>query len=130
MTTASGGAPQARESITARIRRLSAAATLGPWAVHPVLAQVDAFANGEPMAICQMLWPTDARSEEETEANESFIAAMRTDAPAAADLIDHLAGALRNFIAAYEAPSGRGWYGRCDEAKVEARAALAKIEES
>ena len=49
--------------------------TPGPWAVHPVLARVDAFNlfDGDP--VCQLLWPTELRSEEETEANGLLIAA-------------------------------------------------------
>jgi hypothetical protein len=49
--------------------------TKGPWGVNPVNAQVDAFATGEPLPICQLLWPTDERSEAETFANARLIAA-------------------------------------------------------
>ncbi len=49
--------------------------TPGPWEVNPVTAQVDGITNGEPLAICQLLWPTDERSEAETEANAHLIAA-------------------------------------------------------
>ena len=48
--------------------------TPGPWAVHPVKAQVDAF-SPHPIPVCQMLWPTTERSEDETEANARLIAA-------------------------------------------------------
>jgi len=51
----------------------SARHTSGPWAVNPVCAQVDAMPSGLP--ICQLLWPTDERSEAETEANAHLIAA-------------------------------------------------------
>jgi hypothetical protein len=51
-----------------------AAHTPGPWAVNPVAAHVDAFAGGEPLAVCAMLWPTELRSEAETEANARLIA--------------------------------------------------------
>ena len=47
--------------------------TKGPWAVNPVVAQVDALPSMLP--VCQMLWPTDERSEDETEANAQLIAA-------------------------------------------------------
>lgn len=46
-----------------------------PWAVNPAKAQVDAFAGGTPLPVCQLLWPTDERSEAETEANARLIAA-------------------------------------------------------
>lgn len=49
--------------------------TPGPWAIHPVKAQIDAFATGEPLPICQLLWPTIERSEAETRANASLIEA-------------------------------------------------------
>lgn len=54
---------------------MSATFTPGPWACHPLLAQVDAFESGEPVAICRLLWPTDLRSEAQTEANARLIAA-------------------------------------------------------
>lgn len=49
--------------------------TPGPWAVNPIKAQVDAFATGDPVAVCQMLWPTEERTEAETEANGRLVAA-------------------------------------------------------
>jgi hypothetical protein len=49
--------------------------TAGPWAVNPLVAQVDAFVGGKPLPICQLLWPTKERSEAETEANARLIAA-------------------------------------------------------
>ena len=49
--------------------------TPGPWAVHPISARVDAFVGGTPLPVCELLWPTDERSEAETEANARLIAA-------------------------------------------------------
>ena len=50
--------------------------TPGPWAVNPVGAVVDSFrATGEIVPVCALLWPTDVRSEDETEANARLIAA-------------------------------------------------------
>lgn len=52
--------------------------TPAPWAVHPRVAVVDAGpirANGLLTPVCQLLWPTDARTEAETEANAHLIAA-------------------------------------------------------
>lgn len=49
--------------------------TPGPWAVNPFQAQVDAFNTGTPLPVCQLLWPTDVRSEAETFANARLIAA-------------------------------------------------------
>jgi hypothetical protein len=57
-------------------------ATAGPWAVHPSVAQVDAF-TPHPVPVCQLLWPTELRTEAETEANAAFIATSRTAAPIA-----------------------------------------------
>lgn len=49
--------------------------TPGPWAVNPQSAQVDAFDSGFPVPVCRMLWPTDERTEDETEANARLISA-------------------------------------------------------
>jgi hypothetical protein len=49
--------------------------TPGSWAVHPSKARVDAFVGGAPLPVCELLWPTDQRSEAETEANAHLIAA-------------------------------------------------------
>lgn len=48
--------------------------TPGPWAVNPTCAVVDAFETGVPVPVCKLLWPTDLRSEGETEANGAIIA--------------------------------------------------------
>ena len=47
--------------------------TPGPWAVNPNKAQVDVMPSMVP--VCLLLWPTEHRSEEETEANAHLIAA-------------------------------------------------------
>ena len=50
--------------------------TPGPWAVNPVRAQVDALdPRHGPVPVCRLLWPTERRTEEETEANARLIAA-------------------------------------------------------
>ena len=52
--------------------------TPGPWIVNPFRAQVDCAALdewGDPLRIAELLWPTDYRSEAETEANARLIAA-------------------------------------------------------
>lgn len=64
--------------------------TPGPWAVHPGCAQVDAF-TPTPVAVCRLLWPTDVRGEEETEANARLIAAA-PDLLAALDGLLHEVG--------------------------------------
>jgi hypothetical protein len=48
--------------------------TPGPWLVDPMCAQVNAPAKGM-LPVAQMLWPTDERTEAETEANARLIAA-------------------------------------------------------
>jgi hypothetical protein len=53
--------------------------TPGPWAVNPWNAQVDSgqvCPSGEELIpVCQMLWPTDLRSEGETQANAQLVSA-------------------------------------------------------
>lgn len=52
--------------------------TPGPWAVNPYNARVDCAVEskiGGLLPVCQLLWPTDERSEAETEANARLIAA-------------------------------------------------------
>ena len=71
--------------------------TKGSWAVNPVNAQVDAFDGASPLPVCQLLWPTDIRSEEETFANAILIAA-------APDLYE----ALSDIVGTYEALSSKG----------------------
>ncbi len=63
------------------LRRLHAAATHGPWAVNPVVAQIDAFSTGEPTTLCQLAWPTDEHTEAETEANAALIVFLRNNVP-------------------------------------------------
>lgn len=68
-------------------------ATPGPWAVHPVKATVDGFDTGEPLPVCAMLWPTDKRTEEQTEANADLCAA----APQMAALIKRMVPYLQEY---------------------------------
>jgi hypothetical protein len=72
------------------LRELLAKATPGPWAMNPVVAQVDAMPSLLP--VCRMLWPTEDRSEAETEANARLIATMRDALPALLARLDSLAG--------------------------------------
>jgi hypothetical protein len=51
--------------------RSSGSHTSGLWTVNPLNAQVDAPSG----PVCQLLWPTLRRSEDETKANASLIAA-------------------------------------------------------
>lgn len=46
--------------------------TPGPWLVNPFCAQVD---DSAAVPICQLLWPTDERSERETMQNAKLIMA-------------------------------------------------------
>jgi hypothetical protein len=46
--------------------------TPGPWLVNPFCAQVD---DSDGVPICQLLWPTDERSERETMENANLIMA-------------------------------------------------------
>ena len=68
--------------------------TAGPWSVHPVNAQVDAFVGGEPLPVCQLLWPTTERTEAETEANASLIAAAPDLLAALKAVTDHFAAVM------------------------------------
>jgi hypothetical protein len=74
---------------------MSAAHTPGPWAVNPFVAQVDAFDSGEPLPVCQLLWPTDQRTEDQTFANGNLIAA-------APELYEALDEALGLILDAYQ----------------------------
>jgi len=65
--------------------------TKGPHVVNPFKAQIEAVCDGPDAPICQMLWPTDLRSEEETLANAQLYAA----APEMFDLLEMLATASR-----------------------------------
>jgi hypothetical protein len=52
--------------------------TSGPWAVNPFRARVDCGTEskiGGLLPVCEMLWPTDERTEAETKANAHLIAA-------------------------------------------------------
>lgn len=56
----------------------SSGPTPGPWSVNPLTARVDCAVldeDGDPLPICELLWPTDYRSEDETFANGRLIAA-------------------------------------------------------
>lgn len=55
--------------------------------MNPVTARVDAFNAGQALPVCQLLWPTDKRTEGETEANAHLIAA-------APDLLEALKGVM------------------------------------
>jgi hypothetical protein len=61
-----------------QLKKLAQAATPGPWAANPVFAQIDALPSGVP--VCQLLWPTELRSEDETIANGDFIVAANPSA--------------------------------------------------
>lgn len=80
------------------VGRIAFAPTPGPWAVHPLTAQVDGFATGEPVPVCKLLWPTAVRSEDETEANGHLIAA-------APDLL----AACKSALAAFEHNHAIDW---------------------
>lgn len=89
--------------------------TKGPWAVNPYCAQVDCTQmdeDGDLFPVCQMLWPTELRSERETEANAHLIAA-------APDLLEALERILR-----YQESGGHD--GDCEDVEEYARAAIAK----
>lgn len=81
---------------------MSAKHTPGPWAVNPKVAQVDAFSTGRPLPVCAVLWPTEERTEAETEANAWLIAA-------APNLLDQLAELVADveYVQSWESPSSR-----------------------
>ena len=74
---------------------MSAAAkhTPGPWVVNPRNAIVDAMPSG--VAVCKLLWPTKERSEAETMANATLIAAAPELLAELRKARDRLASAMR-----------------------------------
>lgn len=69
--------------------------TPGPWFVSPLSAQIEVPDRDAP--ICQLLWPTDLRSEDETFANARQMAAS-------GDLYDALAGIMARLDRGHNAP--------------------------
>lgn len=65
-----------------------------PWAVNPFFAQVDAFPGGALVPVCQMLWPTESRTEEETLANAARIVLAVNSHDALVEVLDGLIGAV------------------------------------
>lgn len=98
---------------------MSAQHTPGPWAVHPVSARVDAFSGGTPLPVCELLWPTDDRSEGETEANAHLITA-------APDMLDALEGLTPILESAESNASGNPEWAWVSKRINAARAAIAK----
>lgn len=92
------------KDVLAELERLHEAATPGPWEVNPFLAQIDAFAGGEPLPVCRMLWPTEERTEAETLANTELIALTRNALPALLEV----AKAARDLR--HMAVPGSGWH--------------------
>jgi hypothetical protein len=78
-------------AVTALLPQDDVGHTPGPWIVNPFRAQVDCQTLSEKgglLPVARMLWPTDERSEAETEANAQLIAA-------APDLLDALSRAIK-----------------------------------
>ena len=91
--------------------------TPGPWAVNPFRTTVDACDDEGPLPICKLLWPTNRRSEDETEANARLIAAAPELLEALQELMDEQNGPpLIRDAPAWEAAMSK------------ARAAIAKVE--
>lgn len=110
--------------------------TKGPWFVNPGFALVEI--PGEDAPICQLLWPTELRSESETYANGRLIAAAPDLAEAAAKHLEWIdkeragpdyGGLTRDTHPAGAAIWSRWWSEQldlCAETEALARAALAK----
>lgn len=93
--------------------------TPGPWAVNPAFARVDALGANSPVPVCQLLWPTDLRSEEETEANARIIAGSPDLLAALEYLVAHYVGMVASGDCGF-------WNAEEDEVVIKARAAIAK----
>lgn len=96
---------------------MSGGHTAGPWTVNPFNAQVDSSeldGDGNLIPVCQVLWPTDLRSEEATRAISRLISA-------APELLEALTELRANIGAA---SLSRNLYGK--ELRVKADAAIAK----
>jgi hypothetical protein len=71
--------------------------TPGPWVFNPLCARVDCgelSKIGGLLPVCALLWPTDERSEAETEANAHLIAA----APDLLEALEYTRAALADPI--------------------------------
>ena len=76
---------------------MSAKHTPPPWSVHPTRAQVDCAVEskiGGLLPVCQLLWPTDERSEDETLANARLI----TTAPEAIEFARDVEACLADLL--------------------------------
>lgn len=104
--------------------------TPGPWEVNPFVARVDCIEPsklGGLLPVCQMLHPTDERSEYQTEANARLIAA-------APELLEALVAAERRLVDLYRAIAPRAndretvgsRFADSDEAVKRARDVIAK----
>lgn len=91
--------------------------TPSPWAVNPLRAQVDAMPSLLP--VCQLLWPTDERTEAETEANAHLI-------KASPDLYEALESLLSDVVLATDDLCDEGDARNYAKSVFQARAALAK----
>lgn len=97
--------------------------TWAPWIVHPVEARVDSQQLSEIgglLPICALLWPTDERSEAETEANANLIAASP-------ELYEALKGVI-SWLSVLEVMEDCPYPDVLRKRHAAARAALAKAE--
>ena len=92
-------------SLAEQLAALDRGMTGGEWAVNPFAALVDSSeldGNADPIPVCQMLWPTDLRSEAATEANARWISLTgseenRAKIIAALVEVERLREAMRNI---------------------------------
>lgn len=84
-------------------------ATKGSWIVNSKSAKVNEFRTG--LSICTLLWPTDKRTEEETEANADLIAA----APEMATWIIKATNLLKRLRENYPLGSNPATFDEIDE---------------
>lgn len=96
--------------------------TKGPWLVSPFSARVEVPDCDAP--ICEMLWPTDLRSEDETYANAVLSAA----APELLEALQASKNILDQLIDPQPGQSALVIYAQCKEAQIKARAAISRAQ--
>lgn len=88
MNNETNPSPAPLHGLVGQLRELHQKATPAPWAVHPVMAQIDGMGASRPKPVCRMLWPTNLSTEGETLANAQLQVAMRNALPVLLEIVE------------------------------------------